>query len=132
MLIGEDRFAEVCLGAYIADEYNATSFITVNVALYGLFLEYAYIVPGKREEYLGYARQCGINAETALSNLPLHLPASSDVLVALCFGVKLKLARGKTYLARWYFLLTASPDFLRPRALKTVPRVDSDSKGLRT
>lgn len=39
--------------------------------------------------HLTICRICRVNLETCLANLPLHLPASSDVIVALLFGVSL-------------------------------------------
>lgn len=83
-----DRFPETCLAAYMAEEYNAAQFITVNVALHFIFCAYGHMFADKQEEYLGFSRLCGVNLETALSTLPLHLPANQDVIVALALGVK--------------------------------------------
>lgn len=82
-----NRFPETCLAAYMADDYNAAHFITVNVALHFIFCAYGYLFEDKQEEYLGFSRLCGVNLETALSSLPLHLPASQDVIVALALAV---------------------------------------------
>ncbi len=82
-----EHFPEICLAVYMADEYQAVNFITVNVGLHYLFWAFGNLLPEKREEYIGYSRVCGVNIETALSTLPLHLPASDDVIVALSLGV---------------------------------------------
>ena len=82
-----DHFPETCLAAYMADDYNAANFIIVNVGLHFLFCAYGYMFADKQEEYLGLSRLCGMNIETALSSLPLHLPASHDVIMALSIGV---------------------------------------------
>lgn len=71
----------------MADDYNAAHFIIVNATLYFLFCAYGYLLEENLEEYLALSRLCGVNLETALSNLPLHLPASDDVIVALALGV---------------------------------------------
>ncbi|KAL2130827.1 hypothetical protein VTI74DRAFT_5870 [Chaetomium olivicolor] len=85
-LFNMDRFETTCLAVYMADKYNAAKFITVNVGLHFLFTAYAQEVAEKQHEYLGLSRICAANVETALSNLPLHLPASSDAIVALVLG----------------------------------------------
>ncbi|KAJ0280815.1 hypothetical protein Brms1b_007565 [Colletotrichum noveboracense] len=67
--------------------HSEYDFITVNGGLYSLFTDYAaQISPEDKKEYQEYARMCRTNLETSLSNLPLHLPASADVIVALLFG----------------------------------------------
>jgi hypothetical protein len=86
-LFNMDHFPETCLAVYMADDYNASQFLIVNVALYFLFCAYGSLYEDKQDEYLRLSRLCGVNIETALSNLPLHLPASDDVIVALSFGV---------------------------------------------
>ena len=82
-----NRFPETCLAAYMAEDYNAAHFITVNVGLHFIFCAYGYLFEDRQEEYLGFSRLCGVNLETALSALPLHLPASQDVIVALALAV---------------------------------------------
>ncbi|KAK2009270.1 fungal-specific transcription factor domain-containing protein [Colletotrichum eremochloae] len=81
------RFPDLCLDVYFSDNYSEYDFITVNGGLYSLFTDYAaQISVDDRKEYMEYAKICRVNLETALLNLPLHLPASSDVIVALLFG----------------------------------------------
>ncbi|KAK4039663.1 hypothetical protein C8A01DRAFT_46920 [Parachaetomium inaequale] len=81
-----DHFPETCLAVYMADEYNASQFLIVNVTLHFLFRAYGSLFADKQDEYFHLSRVCGVNIETALSNLPLHLPASEDAIVALSFG----------------------------------------------
>ncbi|KAH6612185.1 hypothetical protein B0J18DRAFT_71643 [Chaetomium sp. MPI-SDFR-AT-0129] len=83
-----EHFPETCLALYMAEEYNAAQFITVNVGLHILFSGYSYLHREKEQEYLDLALICAINVETALLSLPLHLPANDDVIVALSFGVR--------------------------------------------
>ncbi|EFQ26006.1 fungal specific transcription factor domain-containing protein [Colletotrichum graminicola M1.001] len=81
------RFPDLCLDVYFSDNYSDYDFITVNGGLYSLFTDYAAQISGEdRKEYMEYAKICRVNLETFLLNLPLHLPASSDVIVALLFG----------------------------------------------
>lgn len=82
------RFPDLCLNVYFSENHSEYDFITVNGGLYSLFTDYAAQIPQEeRKEYYEYARMCKVNLETCLANLPLHLPASSDVIVALLFGV---------------------------------------------
>ncbi|EQB52059.1 hypothetical protein CGLO_08344 [Colletotrichum gloeosporioides Cg-14] len=81
------RFPDLCLNVYFSENHSEYDFITVNGGLYSLFTDYAaQISPEDKKEYQEYARMCRTNLETSLSNLPLHLPASADVIVALLFG----------------------------------------------
>ena len=88
-----EDFPTTCLAVYMADDYNAVHFITVNVALHYLFWAFGNLLPDRKEEYIGYSRICGVNIETALSSLPLHLPANDDVIVALSLGVRARCFR---------------------------------------
>lgn len=63
-------------------------FIIVNAGLHSLFGDYSrHVSAEEKDTYLGYAHTCRENLETTLSNLPLHLPATSDAATALLFGV---------------------------------------------
>ncbi|PNH38136.1 hypothetical protein VD0004_g8669 [Verticillium dahliae] len=85
--LSKQHFTDLCLGVYFSDDHLDTDYITVNAGLYALFLDQSYhCPPEEKEENLQYARICKENLETALANLPLHLPASNDVLLALLFG----------------------------------------------
>ncbi|KAK4096574.1 hypothetical protein N658DRAFT_519135 [Parathielavia hyrcaniae] len=81
-----DRFPETCLGLYMADDYNMARFITVNVSLHYLFSTYSALLSDKQVEYSRLSDLCGVNIETALASLPLHLPATDDMLTALSLG----------------------------------------------
>lgn len=63
-------------------------FIIVNAGLHSIFKDYSSIVSAEeKERYLGYANLCRGHLETALSILPLHIPATSKAVIALVFGV---------------------------------------------
>ncbi|OHE92818.1 fungal specific transcription factor [Colletotrichum orchidophilum] len=81
------RFPDLCLNVYFSDNYSEYDYITVNGGLFSLFTDYAAQVSvDEQKEYYEYAKICRVNLETCLANLPLHLPASCDVIVALLFG----------------------------------------------
>lgn len=84
-----ERFAGTCIGVYMADNHceSPANFITVNVILHYIYWTCANLIPEQREEYFNFSGQCGVNAETALSSLPLHLPAEVDMIAALSLGV---------------------------------------------
>ena len=83
-----ERFPDICMGVYFSEDYSESDFILVNSGLHSLFWDRATRVEGKeKEECLRYATMCQANLETALANLPLHLPATADMVVALLFGV---------------------------------------------
>ncbi|KAL2261569.1 hypothetical protein VTK26DRAFT_3876 [Humicola hyalothermophila] len=104
-----DRFAGACLSVYMADNNSEfrPSFITVNVVLHYIFWACTNLVPDQREDYFGYSRLCGVNAETALSSLPLHLPADDEVIVALSLGAIYAIEISKPSLA-WVLSSKAS------------------------
>lgn len=78
----------MCLNVYFCEEYSEADFINVNAGLHSLFSDFVpHASAEKKEEYLRYAHECRDNLETALSNLPLHLPARSNTIMALLFGV---------------------------------------------
>ncbi|KAH6839621.1 fungal-specific transcription factor-like protein [Chaetomium sp. MPI-CAGE-AT-0009] len=106
-LFGMDRFPELCLALHMAEEYNAAQFLTVNITLHFLFRAYGSLIPEKEEEYFRLSRLCSVNTETALSNLPLHLPATDDVIVALSFGAYYTIELAKPSLA-WVLSSKAS------------------------
>lgn len=82
------NFSDICLNVYFAEDYSETDLITVNAGLYSMFGDYCtQLSSPERETNLEYAHMCRANLETALHNLPLHLPATSDVIVSLIFGV---------------------------------------------
>ncbi|KAK4120198.1 hypothetical protein N657DRAFT_693139 [Parathielavia appendiculata] len=102
-----DRFPETCLNLYMADDYNVAHFITVNVSLHYLFWTYGSLLLDRQAEYFRLAHLCGVNIETALSSLPLHLPATDDMLVALSLGAFYAVELAKPSLA-WILSSKAS------------------------
>jgi hypothetical protein len=82
------RFTDMCLDVYFNDNHSEANFITVNAGLYSLFWDYSFqVVPQEKDECITHAHLCRDNLETVLSNLPLHLSATSDTILALLFGV---------------------------------------------
>ena len=84
------HFPETCLSVYFSGDYNVGDFIMVNAGLHYLFLafsEWPSLPEEDRDECLQLSRMCRTNLETALSNLPLHLPATQDIILALLLGV---------------------------------------------
>ncbi|KAF5524019.1 putative transcriptional regulatory protein [Colletotrichum aenigma] len=85
-----DHFVDLTLKVFFAPtEFNEAEFIIVNAGLESLYLD--MIMTGKitdqqKEEYTKMSAICRDNLETALANLPLHLPATMDMIVALLFG----------------------------------------------
>jgi hypothetical protein len=82
------NFSDICLQVYFSDSFSETDFIIVNAGLCSLFGDYSNHVPVKEKDaYLGHADACRANLETALSDLPLHLPTTPNAASALLFGV---------------------------------------------
>lgn len=89
-LVPIQHFSDVCLSVYFADEYSEADFISANAGLLTMFQDYATICAAtgsEKEECLRFSRMCRENLETALANLPLHLPTTADSLIALLLGV---------------------------------------------
>ncbi|SPO01632.1 uncharacterized protein DNG_04306 [Cephalotrichum gorgonifer] len=81
------RFPELCLTVYFSDQYSYTDYILVTSALATLFCDSALnLSPELKEENLRYCHMCRANLETALASLPLHLPATQQVIIALMSG----------------------------------------------
>lgn len=83
-------FGDLCLEVYFSDDYSPFDFISVTAGLYSLFWDYACLpdIPqDEKEQCIAYSRVCRDNLEAKLANLPLHLPASSNVIAALLFAV---------------------------------------------
>ncbi|WYZ43405.1 hypothetical protein EsH8_VI_001104 [Colletotrichum jinshuiense] len=82
------QFSKTCLEVYFSDQYSEADFIIVTAGLNSIFMDYSNIVSGEeRERCLKYSYLCRAHLETALSGLPLHLPATSKTIAALIFGV---------------------------------------------
>lgn len=76
----------ICLRVYFSKDFSAADFIIANSALLQLFTEQSEEVSDNAES-IRYAHLCRTNVETALLNLPLHLPATMDSISALLLGV---------------------------------------------
>ncbi|GJC93473.1 fungal specific transcription factor [Colletotrichum higginsianum] len=85
-----NHFTDLVLKVYFSPaDFNEAEFIIVNAGLECLYMDLsvnkATAAPLK-EEYAKMGTLCTSNLETALANLPLHLPATMDMIVALLFG----------------------------------------------
>jgi hypothetical protein len=81
-------FSDICLQVYFSDTFSEMEFIIVNAGFYSLFTDYSYHISAEQKDtYLGHARKCRENLETALYDLPLHLPTTPEAITALLFGV---------------------------------------------
>jgi hypothetical protein len=108
-------FGDLCLDAYFSEDASLFDRVSVNAGLYSLFWDYAsttQMSPEEKERNLAYARLCRDNLETGLADMPLHLPASANVVAALLFGAC-------PTCRDWEFGLTADndPDILCHRVL---------------
>ncbi|CAF3543745.1 unnamed protein product [Fusarium graminearum] len=102
------RFTDMCLDVYFNDNHSEANFITVNAGLYSLFRDYIFHVSAQeREAYTAHSILCRDNLETALSNLPLHLPATTDMILALVFGAFYAIELSKPSLS-WTLTVKAS------------------------
>ncbi|KAF7550475.1 hypothetical protein G7046_g8006 [Stylonectria norvegica] len=85
--VSMQRLPDLCLSVYFSEDYSQADFIIVNAGLHYLFSDrHARAEGEEKEECLEWAHMCRANLETALANLPLHLPATSDMILALIFG----------------------------------------------
>lgn len=125
-----DSFSDICLGVYFSEDYSESDFIISNTGMMYLFQEVGYSKPeGKeREENLSYATMCRVNLETALSNLPLHLPANSGMIRALILGVSLPIYPSTHFLILGE--LTMHPGLSLYRNFKALALLDLDVKGI--
>ncbi|EXF81720.1 fungal specific transcription factor [Colletotrichum fioriniae PJ7] len=85
-----DHFTDLVLKVYFAPtEFNEAEFIIVNAGLESLYNDMTQSKTASaqlREECAKMGTLCRGNLQTALANLPLHLPATMDMIVALLFG----------------------------------------------
>ncbi|KAK4448419.1 fungal-specific transcription factor domain-containing protein [Podospora aff. communis PSN243] len=102
------RFPETCMTVYFTDDYSEADFVVVNAGLHILFWTYARLVSDEEAtQYLQMSRLCAMNLETALANLPLHLPATSDHILALLSGAFYAIEISKPSLC-WILITKAS------------------------
>ncbi|KPM41272.1 hypothetical protein AK830_g5296 [Neonectria ditissima] len=81
-----DNFSDICLGVYFSEDYSEADFIISNTGMMYLFQELAGSEVEGKEENLTYFEMCRVNVQTALNNLPLHLPANPNMIAALVLG----------------------------------------------
>ncbi|KAH7120471.1 hypothetical protein EDB81DRAFT_700705 [Dactylonectria macrodidyma] len=81
-----ENFSELCLHVYFSENYSQADFITANAGLLYLYTEYMARTPEKEDEIIPYVEMCRANLQTALANLPLHVPATSRMIGALLLG----------------------------------------------
>ncbi|KAK1840417.1 fungal specific transcription factor domain-containing protein [Colletotrichum chrysophilum] len=94
------QFSKTCLEVYFSEQYTETDFIIVTAGLHSIFKDYSNIVSGEeKERCLKHANLCRAHLETALSGLPLHLPATSKTIIALVFGATHSIELSKPFLA---------------------------------
>jgi hypothetical protein len=79
--------SSICLRVYFSEDFSEADFIIANSGLLQLFIVQSEEVPDNTDG-LNYAHICRTNLETALVNLPLHLPATLDMIAALLLGVR--------------------------------------------
>lgn len=83
-------FGDLCLEVYFSDNPTLFDYISVNAGLHSLFWDYASLdeVPEtEKEQSIAYSRTCQDNLDVGLSELPLQLPSSANVVSTLLFAV---------------------------------------------
>lgn len=84
-----ESFSGMCLHVYFSEDVADADFILVNIGLMYMFQDRQQRVTDKKEheENEEYTKALRANTETALANLPFHLPATSNMISALLLGV---------------------------------------------
>ena len=72
---------------FAIDDYSEVDLILANGYLSYIFSE--HVVVSGLQDYQGYCRLCRTNFQSALSRLPLLLPASMEIIAALTLGVRI-------------------------------------------
>lgn len=107
-------FSDMCLQVYFSETFSEMDFIFVNAGLYSLFEDYSHFVsPEEKDTYLGHAHTCRANLETAVSDLPLHLPATPDAVTAPVRGTSTRSCsqhRFLTHTQAWHAVELSKPD----------------------
>ncbi|EXA42410.1 hypothetical protein FOVG_07656 [Fusarium oxysporum f. sp. pisi HDV247] len=83
-----ESFSGMCLHVYFSEDVSEADFILVNVGLMYMFMDRQQRTTDakEQEECEGYMKTLRENTETALANLPFHLPATSNMISALLLG----------------------------------------------
>lgn len=82
----------MCLRVYFSEDASECDRIIANYGLLELFTARSQLEtedPGQSQQY---ALMCRANLESALADLPLYLPATAEMAVALLLGVGFWLA----------------------------------------
>ncbi|KAL2183603.1 hypothetical protein L209DRAFT_759267 [Thermothelomyces heterothallicus CBS 203.75] len=100
--VAAENFAERCSKVYFATEdFSLMSWGVVNAGLYFLLQEKASLAEGpQRTQLLEYQSLCRDNLETALTNLPLLMPARKESIELLLLGAIYAIEISKFSLAR--------------------------------
>ncbi|KAL2140329.1 hypothetical protein VTI28DRAFT_3973 [Corynascus sepedonium] len=100
--VAAENFAERCSKVYFATEdFSLMSWGVVNAGLYFLLQEKASLAEGaQRAQLLEYQSLCRDNLETALTNLPLLMPARKESIELLLLGAIYAIEISKFSLAR--------------------------------
>ncbi|RDW74799.1 hypothetical protein BP6252_05941 [Coleophoma cylindrospora] len=99
-------FTDICRKVYFAvEEYSEIDFLLANGYLSYIFSEHVIVsgLPG----YRGYCQLCRENLDNSLSQLPLLLPASMEVIAALTLGTFNAVENSKATVA-WKFASAAA------------------------
>ncbi|KAI1428254.1 fungal-specific transcription factor domain-containing protein [Xylaria sp. FL1777] len=101
-------FTDICTRVYYVGEgYSQLDFILANSYLSYLFCEYIAVTGTGRDELQAHSKRCRHNAQVALSQLPLLLPATEEAVAALIFGASHAIECSKATLA-WTYISSAA------------------------
>ncbi|KAF5021088.1 hypothetical protein F66182_6877 [Fusarium sp. NRRL 66182] len=88
--VGISDFSNLCRMVYFpTDDFTDSTFVTVNVGLYYLFLEqHALTTDNKalKDDLVSHLHTCRVNLETGLANMPLFLSVKVETIQALLMG----------------------------------------------
>ncbi|KAE8340099.1 hypothetical protein BDV24DRAFT_152296 [Aspergillus arachidicola] len=108
-LISTSQFNDYFLRVYSPGPATDADMIIVNGGLYWLYCECASLFVDQKVKgnYMDQAMLCRDNLETVLSNLPFHMPVTTDVVFAMNVAATYCLQMAKPSIA-WSFITTAS------------------------
>jgi hypothetical protein len=88
-VVADDTFMSHCISVYFSSVYTEYQLIIVAALLSFKFDDRAAVVKTlpEKEVLEGYSKTCRVALETALSRLPLHMPAALETVQALSLGV---------------------------------------------
>ncbi|KAJ4255400.1 hypothetical protein NW762_009395 [Fusarium torreyae] len=83
-----ESFSGMCLHVYFSEDVSEADFILVNLGLMYMFTDRMQRSSNQqeKEENEKYSNALRENTETALANLPFHLPVTSNMISALLLG----------------------------------------------